>query len=196
MHSDWPSRNKRCGTSLGEGVAVFYEPLKFYSSLHRGSLRPQGHYALNKLPSFLYRPPPQYLLSHHCPPSSNPSTHRLNGLFIVWCSSLTSSFFPSLSLFLCFLLSTRVRWRGGLSDVVRPHVCTGCVDSVCMWVRVHACARTTHVQCLEIPRVFPLLLCCMGAYWTVAYCFATDIMKTNLFITKPDIFSLCVILLP
>lgn len=44
-------RNKLCESGLGDGVTVFYEPLKFYSSLRRCSLQPQGHHALNKLPS-------------------------------------------------------------------------------------------------------------------------------------------------
>lgn len=126
VQCDWPSRNKCCEARLGEGVAVFYEPLKFYSSLHRHSLQPRGHCALNKLPSFLYPFLPN-ICSSTSPHPQNPSTHRLNGLFIVWCSSPTSSFFPlSLFLFPVFLLSTRVQWCRGLSDVVHLHVCCMC----------------------------------------------------------------------
>ena len=140
-----PSRNKRCEAGLGEGVAVFYEPLKFYSSLHRGSLRPRGRHALNKLSSFLHPLRPNICLPSpltRSPP--NPSTHRLNGLFIVWCSSPTSSFFPSL----CVSPSTCVQWCGGLTHVVRPHVCPSCGFVLRECVSPCLCERYIRAVCL------------------------------------------------
>ena len=169
-----PSRNKRCEAGLGEGVAVFYEPLKFYSSLHRGSLRPRGRHALNKLSSFLHPLRPNICLPTLPSPLTrsppNPSTHRLNGLFIVWCSSPTSSFFPSLALPLSvfrppLVFSGVEVW---LMWFVRMFVLR--VDSSCVSVWVHACASATYVQYVYkfLWRVvlFPLLLCFMGAYQT------------------------------
>lgn len=138
-----PCRNKRCEAGLGERVAVFYEPLKFYSSLHRGSLRPRGHRALNKLSSFLYPLLPNICLPTPLPP--NPSIHRLNGLFIVWCSSPTSSFFSPLSRSLYFALHLcAVVWRFegcGLSAwwyYVLIHFACECVSPCLCWHHIHA----------------------------------------------------------
>lgn len=169
-----PCRNKRCEAGLGERVAVFYEPLKFYSSLHRGSLRPRGHRALNKLSSFLYPLLPNICLPTPLPP--NPSIHRLNGLFIVWCSSPTSSFFSPLS--------------RSLSVFCPPLVCSGvevwgmrfvcmmvlCADPFCVWVCAsmsvlapHTCCKSINsfgVSCFWPHPLFPLLFCFMDAYQT------------------------------
>lgn len=59
---DWllAGRRNNAGETAQRRVAVFYEPLKFYSSLCWSSLWPRGRHALNKLPSFLRTP--QY---HH-----------------------------------------------------------------------------------------------------------------------------------
>lgn len=129
-----PCRNKRCEAGLGEGVAVFYEPLKFYSSLHRGSLRPRGHHALNKL--IIPPPPPSFPNICTTTPQTLPPTDLMDCLLFDVRVRL-HHFFPSLALSLCFLPSTCVQWRGGWSDVA----CLACL----YYVLIHFACESMRV---------------------------------------------------
>lgn len=129
-------RNERCEDGLGYGVAVFYEPLKFYSSQHWGSLRPWGHHALNKLSSVLHPTPtphPPNICLPNPTPETPPPTDLMDCLLfdvLLW----LHRFFPFRSLSV-FLPSTCVQWRGSLSDAVYPCVYTIC----CLILHVSMC---------------------------------------------------------
>lgn len=166
-----PSRNKRCEAGLGEGVAVFYEPLKFYSSLHRGSLRPRGHHALNKLPSFLHPHLPNICLpTLPSPPHPQtlPPTDLMDCLLFDVQVRL-HHFFP-LSRSLCFALHLcSVVWRFDW-----------CGSSACLyyvWIRLAWVCESVPVRALH---TCSMSINSFGVSYS-SLCFSVSWVHTKLF---------------
>lgn len=143
------SRNECCEDGLGYGVAVFYEPLKFYSSQHWGSLRPWGHHALNKLSSVLHPIPPNICLPNPTPETLPPTDLMDCLLFdvLLWLHRFFSLPLP-LSFFALHLCSVawKFEWCGLsvrlyylLLNFACKYVCVCvCACSLCLYVsRVH-----------------------------------------------------------